>query len=100
MSPTAGRETEGVRIISGYYQPLYRLPIFQKKIAYASKGGVWERKYYEGNVSYNPKLFPVTEQMYNNELFFIDLMHPGNTKKDLKDVVNAFNKVWENLDSL
>lgn len=100
LSPTSGRETEGVRIVCGYYQPLYRLPMFQKKIAYASKGGVWEKNYYEGNVSYDPKLFPVTEQMYNNELFFLDLMHPGTTKKDLNDVIKAFNKVWQNIKSI
>lgn len=100
LPPTAGRETEGVRIVCGYYQPLYRLPMFQKKIAYASNGGVWEKKFYSGQVNYNIKQFPVTEQMYNNELFFIDLMHPGNKKQDLMDVVNAFKKVWINRKSI
>ena len=100
LQPTAGREKEGVRIVCGYYQPLYRLPMFQKKIAYASKGGVWEKKYYNGKVNYNVRQFPVTEQMFNKELFFIDLMHPGCKKKDLKDVVSAFKKVWTHRSSI
>ena len=100
LQPTAGREKEGVRIVCGYYQPLYRLPMFQKKIAYASNGGVWGKKYYKGNVNYSIKQFPVTEKMFNKELFFIDLMHPGNNKNDLMDVVNAFKKVWINRSSI
>ena len=74
--------------------------MFQKKIAYASKGGVWEKKYYNGKVNYNVRQFPVTEQMFHKELFFIDLMHPGCKKKDLKDVVSAFKKVWTHRSSI
>ena len=74
--------------------------MFQKKIAYASNGGVWGKKYYKGNVNYSIKQFPVTEKMFNKELFFIDLMHPGNNKNDLMDVVNAFKKVWINRSSI
>lgn len=85
------REQEGVKISSGYVKPLYLLPMFQKKIAYGSKGYPFS----ESDVDYTNTGCPTTERMYFSELFIHEFILPSMKKTDLDDVVSAFNKVWE-----
>ncbi len=85
------RESEGTLISCGYCKPLYLQPLFQKKTAYGADG----YPFCLGNYDYSKGLCPVTERMYEKELFTHDLMHPGMTTADLNDVVGAFYKVWD-----
>ena len=57
----------------------------------------WQNDFY---LSIFNQMINCTEKMFYKELFFIDLMHPGNKKKDLMDVVSAFKKVWMNRNSI
>ena len=93
--PIEMRESEGVCLTSGYVKPLYLQPMFQKQIAYGSKGFPFENPWYDNRVSYVKGLCPVTERMHEERLFLNDLMHPGMAAEDLDDVCKAFAKVWE-----
>lgn len=94
LMPIELRETEGIKISCGYVKPLYLQPLFQKKIAYGSKGFPWSmsgRQY-----DYSLGICPVAEDLHFNRLIIHEYMRPGMTTKDLDDVIEAFCKVWEN----
>jgi dTDP-4-amino-4,6-dideoxygalactose transaminase len=98
LSVTRLRETEGVKISCGYVKPIYLLPMYQKRIAFGSKG--YPFNLYKGKLDYSKGICPVVERMHFNELFIHDLMHPFMDRKDMDDVVAAFHKVWENRGDL
>jgi perosamine synthetase len=100
LEVTELRETEGVKVGTGYVKPLYLQPIFQKKIAFGAGGCPWSCEKYHGNVNYSAGLCPTTERMHFHELITHELMKPGMKKKDLDDVVSAFEKVWINRGEL
>jgi dTDP-4-amino-4,6-dideoxygalactose transaminase len=93
LMPITLRETEGVKVGCGYVKPLYRLPIFQRKIAYGSKGYPWSMS---GQVyDYSKCDCAVVEDLHFNRLLAHEYMRPGMQKEDLDDVIAAFQKVWE-----
>ncbi len=89
------REGEGPLLSYGYVKPLYLQPLYQKQIAYGSKGFPFKSSLYKGKVNYSKGLCPVTERMHEKEFFSHELMRPGMAKEDLDDLVTAFYKVWE-----
>jgi dTDP-4-amino-4,6-dideoxygalactose transaminase len=100
LPPTELREGEGVLIGCGYVKPLYLQSLFQKQIAYGSKGCPFGPPWYNHAVNYSKGLCPVTERLHEKELFTHEMMRPPMTREDLDDVVKAFWKVWENRDQL
>jgi dTDP-4-amino-4,6-dideoxygalactose transaminase len=96
LQPYETREAEGIILGCGYAKPLYLQPLFQKKIAYGSKGCPFTPPWYDGKVSYEKGICPVTERMHEKELITHELMRPSLSQSDLDDVVKAFYKVWEN----
>jgi dTDP-4-amino-4,6-dideoxygalactose transaminase len=100
LSPISLRETEGVKIGAGYVKPLYLLPLFQKKIAFGSRGYPWKNNTHKDNSNYKKGICPVAERMHYKELITHDIFHPFLAKNDLDDVVKAFKKVWEHRDEL
>jgi dTDP-4-amino-4,6-dideoxygalactose transaminase len=94
--PTAFlRETTNL-IGSGYVKPIYLQPIFSKRAAWAFDHPNVRRE----NLNYEKGLCPVTERMHYEELFTHEFMRPGMTNEDMLDVVDAFTKVFENIDEL
>jgi dTDP-4-amino-4,6-dideoxygalactose transaminase len=87
-------------IWAGYLKPLYLQPMYQQKIAFGKKGFPFQGAHYSGKADYTKGICPVAERMYESELFVNDLIHESMQKKDLDDVVAAFNKVWENRKQL
>lgn len=80
---------EGVPVFEGYVNPLYRLPLFQRRVAMGSQGfpfGLSERRYEAG-------LCPVAEEMRDRRLIgFEPCMY--DLDDDLLDrVAAAFRKV-------
>jgi dTDP-4-amino-4,6-dideoxygalactose transaminase len=88
------RETAPL-IGAGYVMPIYLQPIYQQKAAWA-----FDHHLTDKNISYPKGLCPVAEQMHYENLITHEFMRPGMTKDDLNDVVNAFQKVLENIDEL
>jgi len=94
--PSAVLREDTPLIGAGYVRPLYLQPLYQKRAATCS----FNCPKYEGKVSYEKGLCPVTERMHFDELFTHEFMRPGMTKADLEDVVRAFEKVVENINEL
>lgn len=90
------REKEGPLASFGYVKPLYLLPMYQKRIAFGSKG-------YPFNLSdrtYNLGDCPVCEELHFEKLITTGYMASQMKKKELDIVVEAYNKVWENREEL
>ncbi|MDD5286877.1 MAG: DegT/DnrJ/EryC1/StrS family aminotransferase [Desulfuromonadaceae bacterium] len=91
---------EGISVGRGYVRPLYLEPMYQKRIAIGKDGFPFSYSGYKGDVSYEPGICPVTEQMHFNELLTGDFCHSGLGFNDLDDIVAAFVKVVENISEL
>ncbi len=95
LAPSELQEEEGVLMGAGYVKPIYMLPVFQKQIAFGSKGYPFRSEFYKGEARYEKGMCPVVERLHERELITHDLMRPGMGKKDLDDVVEAFHKVYK-----
>ena len=80
----------------GFAPPLYLQPIYQQRLHKCS----FNCPRYDGQVSYEKGLCPVTERMYYEEVFTHEYMRPCFSKRDLETVINAYEKVYQNLDEL
>jgi dTDP-4-amino-4,6-dideoxygalactose transaminase len=88
------RETAPL-IGAGYVKPIYLQPIYQQKAAWAFNPAL-----YSGNVSYEKGICPVTEKMHFEVLFTHEYMRPGMQSDDMMDVVNAVEKIFDNISEL
>ena len=91
---------EGLPIGQGYVEPIYLEPMYQKKIVYGDKGAPFTGGYYQGNVSYDKGICPVTERMYEKELVLTAVCRYPVKKADIRDVVQAFEKVYAHMKEL
>lgn len=89
LQPQQGRVDKGVPIGCGYIQPLYRMPLFQNNMHWSIK-----------NKLYPIKEFPIVEKLWEDELFVTTLPGLDLNNNDRQDIVDAFNKVVENLDEI
>lgn len=91
---------EGFRFSIGYPHPLYKNPLFAEKVGYGTQGCPFTCKFYNGNITYKDGLSPVAEELCNKKaLWFYDVRHPLTTE-DMQDVVDAFSKIFDNLETL
>lgn len=91
---------EGIPFGAGYVRPIYLEPMYQKKIAYGSKGYPFTGDCYEGEADYSKGICPVCERMHEKELMLTGVCRHPHTKKDIGDVVRAFEKMYSNLEGL
>jgi perosamine synthetase len=91
-----GREEEGSLVGGGYVRPLYLQPLYQQRAHACS----FNCPRYEGAVSYQPGLCPVTETLHFQSLITHEFIFPGMTEADLDDVGDAFTKVYEHRSEL
>ncbi|RYA24607.1 DegT/DnrJ/EryC1/StrS family aminotransferase [Malaciobacter halophilus] len=89
------RENEGVPIGQGYVKPIYLLPMFQNKIAYNKQNFA-----FKDEISYEKGICPNVEKFHYKTLWTHDFTRSPLSKEDVKDVINAYVKVCENLDEL
>lgn len=92
--------TEGIPFGIGYVRPLYLEPLYQKRIAYGKKGCPFTCNFYKGKVDYRKGLCSVAERIYEKELMITSVCRYPHTKKDIDDVVRAFDKACNNLKEL
>lgn len=88
---------EGIPFSEGYVRPLYLQPMYQRRIAYGTKGHPWTSGQYAGTVSYEPGLCPVAERLHFRELILGDFGASPQTSTDMDDVARAFQKVIDAL---
>jgi len=94
--PSAVLREDTPLIGAGYVRPLYLQPLYQKRATYCS----FNCGKYEGAVSYEKGICPTAEALHFNELFTHEYMRPGMSKEDIRDVLNAFEKVYSNINEL
>lgn len=93
-------EAEGVEGLMNGYANIHMLPMFQKKIAYGSKGFPWSANFSRQEINYSEGLCPNAEKLHNETfLGYLMCLHQLE-ESDLKLLIRAFRKVWANLDHL
>ena len=85
---------------SNRYSNLHLLPVYQKRIAYGSKGFPWSSDVYAGNVNYEKGICPIAEYLNENSYIGMGMCLYDYTNDDINLIVKAFHKVWDNLDQL
>ncbi len=88
---------EGVPWIYSGYQLIHLLPLYQKKIAYGTKGFPWNSDIYNGNVCYEEGICPVAERLHKKELVSLQLCQHNYSNRETELVLKSFYKVWNNL---
>lgn len=92
---------EGVMIGTGYVEPIYLQPLFQKQIAYGEKGCPFTCGYYTGGkLNYAEGTCPVAERMHNEEWMGLQPIHQGVSLRDLDDIILSFEKIFDNIEKL
>lgn len=94
--PSAVLREDTPLIGCGYVRPLYLLPLFQQRAASCS----FNCKSYGGKVDYSKGSCPNVELLHYEELFSHEYMRPAMMAEDMDDVVEAFNKVAQNIDEI
>ena len=90
---------EGLSFTEGY-QNVHLLPMYQQKIAYGSKGFPWTSDIYHGYVDYSKGICPVAEELHDHSFISYGLCAHELTNFEVELMVQAFQKVWYNLNSL
>lgn len=86
----------GVQGLYNGYTNVHLLPMFQKKIAYGSKGFPWSLC--EGinkNISYKKGICPVAEDLHKNKLISFEVCLFDLKKIDIVLILRAFKEVWK-----
>jgi dTDP-4-amino-4,6-dideoxygalactose transaminase len=91
---------EGVTDISLQYANLHLLPMYQKKIAYGSKGFPWSSDICKRDVDYSKGICPVAENLNDSTYLGYEMCVREFPDDHVDLVVSAFQKVWKNLDLL
>ncbi len=87
---------EGFPVSEGYVAPLYRLPLFQQRIAIGKAGypfNLTERRY-------DLDLCPVAEYLHSRELVEFHICSYEVTDTDVDRLISAVRKVYANLPAL
>ena len=85
---------EGIPVSVGYVEPLYRQPMYQRRIAIGRDGFPFVQPGREP-ASYPDGLCPVAERMHERELLYFSFCQAGISEADLDDVIRAVAKVLE-----
>ncbi len=91
---------EGIPMAAGYVEPIYLQPLYQRRTVYGTAGCPFTCSVYQGNVSYERGICPVTERMYNQELLLCNICHADITRRELEDTVSAIHKVLDHAREL
>lgn len=85
------REKEGVKLGAGYVRPIYKLPIFQERVALQGPANGLAASWQD----FKKPLCPVVEDLHFNRLLSHEFIVPSMSEADIDDVVRAFEKVWD-----
>lgn len=93
-------EAEGVPgLISGYVN-VHLLPIYQKKIAYGSKGFPWTSDICKSEVDYSKGICPIAEQLHEESFLGMEICRLELSNDDIDLIIQAFEKVWNNISKI
>jgi dTDP-4-amino-4,6-dideoxygalactose transaminase len=90
---------EGVPALAPGYQNLHRLPIFTQQVAYGTGGFPWTLRA-DRNFAYGTGTCPVAEELHDASFLGLAVCVHQLPSADVADIVTAFRKVWDNLETL
>lgn len=93
-------EAEGIVGLAAGYANVHLLPMYQKKIAYGSKGFPWSSDICRRNVDYGKGICPVAETLHDTRYLGYEMCQHELTDDDLELMIEAFRKVWAHLEDL
>ena len=93
-------EAEGVTGLAPGYVNLHLLPMFQKKIAYGSKGFPWTSEICRRDISYKKGICPVAEELHQSSYLGFEMCLHDLTDEDVDLIIQAFHKVWNSIDKI
>ena len=93
-------QAEGLPGLCGGYTNIHLLPIYQKKIAYGSKGFPWNSEFCKRDVSYKKGICPIAESFQDKRYMGIEMCLHRYTDTEVDLVIQAFQKVWGGLSKL
>lgn len=95
----AALQAEGVEV-SKRYQNIHLLPMYQNKVAYGSQGFPWTSDICHRDVDYGKGICPVAEKLNDSTYLGFGMCVYDLAERDVDLIIEAFHKVWANLDSL
>lgn len=90
---------EGVNI-SRSYQNIHLLPLYQKKVAFGSRGFPWSSDICRRDIDYSKGICPVAEKLNDSSYIGFGMCVYDLDIEDIQLIVRAFHKVWTSLDRL
>ena len=90
-------EAEGVEGLMGGYVNIHLLPMYQKKIAYGSKGFPWSSDICKREVSYAKGICPIAESLNDSTFLGFQMCLHQMSDIEVDFTVHAFRKIWSNL---
>jgi perosamine synthetase len=91
---------EGVPALARGYQNVHLLPMYQKRIAYGSKGFPWTSEICQRPVDYGKGICPVAEKLHDETYMGLELCAYELSDNDIDLITAAFQKVWNEMESL
>lgn len=95
----AALSAEGIPV-ANRYQNLHLLPVFQRKIAYGTRGFPWTSDICKRDVDYSKGICPVAEELNDSTFLGFGICAYDLGEQDVDLIVQAFKKVWANLHQL
>jgi perosamine synthetase len=91
---------EGVVGLAAGYVNVHLLPMYQRKIAYGSKGFPWTAEFCRRDVDYRKGICPVAERLHDETYLGFEMCVHALPDEQVDLLVAAFHKVWANLGAL
>jgi len=91
---------EGVPLGEGGYMPVYLQPMYQKKIAFGTKGFPFTADYYGKEISYAKGICPIAEKMWFEDLFYVQVQNYVPSDEQIKKFKLAAEKVINSKDEI
>lgn len=92
-------QAEGVPAVVPGYQNIHRLPIFTEQVAYGTGGFPWSLRE-DKNFAYGKGTCPVAEELHDASFLGLSICVHQLPSEDVAQIVEGFQKVWTNIDSL
>lgn len=96
----AALRAEGIPVGSGYLRLMYENPIFLNKIAYGKDHCPWSCHLYNFPRNYQSGDCPIAENLLREKFIWFYHINRPNGNAEMKDVLLAFRKVFNNIDLL
>lgn len=91
---------EGVEGLMNGYANIHMLPMYQKKIAYGNQGFPWNSEISEREINYGKGICPNAERLHDETFLGYQMCLHELSDNDAYSIVEAFKKVWDNIDAL